>query len=129
MQQTTAVSTLCTQQSFIVNQRFLYFLYIFFLLHSVLQGHRILVKVRQGENIITDMRKVQKEGETNCSSLWRQAALCAVNATQQIAYYKNCVASFEVFRSVLTLILLNPNRTHPPIRVKGRYQHLSPLRR
>lgn len=67
-----------------------------------------MVKARFGENIITDMRKLQKEREANCSSLWHQAALCAVNITQQLAYYKNCITSFKVLHSVLTqLYILN----------------------
>lgn len=63
----------------------------------VLQRQRILVKARQGGSIITDVRKLQKGGETDCSSLWHQAALCAVNVTQQLAYYKNAITSPMVF--------------------------------
>lgn len=68
--------------------------YLYFLLFSrLLQRHRILVKARQGESIITDVRKLQKGGETNCASLWHQAALGAVNVTQQLAYYKYSITS------------------------------------
>lgn len=63
----------------------------------LLQRQRILVKAQQGESIITDVRKLQKGGETDCSSLWHQAALCAANVTQQLAYYKNAITSPMVF--------------------------------
>lgn len=107
MQQTTAVSKLCTQQSFLLNMGLQKKCSVyFFLFYSILQGHRILVKAQHGESIITDMRKVQKEGETSCSSLWHQAACCAVNVTQKLAYYKNCIASFKVLHSVLTLLYI-----------------------
>ncbi|XP_056903879.1 cilia- and flagella-associated protein 46 isoform X4 [Takifugu flavidus] len=59
----------------------------------LLQRHRVLVKARLGESIITDVRKLQKGGETNCTSLWHQAALSAVNVTQQLAYYKHSITS------------------------------------
>lgn len=63
----------------------------------VLQRQRVLLKAQQGESIITDVRKLQKGGETDCSSLWHQAARCAPNVTQQLAYYKNAIASPMVF--------------------------------
>lgn len=77
---------------------------VFCCFSRVLQRYRFLVKARQGESIITDMRKLQKGGETNCSLLWHQAALCATNVTQQLAYYKNSISSLTVLHSVLSLL-------------------------
>ncbi|XP_029305800.1 cilia- and flagella-associated protein 46 isoform X3 [Cottoperca gobio] len=55
--------------------------------------HRILVKARLGESVLTDMQKLQDEGEQCCSSMWHQVALCAANITQQLTCYQQSITS------------------------------------
>ncbi|XP_060943811.1 cilia- and flagella-associated protein 46 [Limanda limanda] len=63
--------------------------------HSIpLLKSRILVKARLGESVMTDMEKLQEEGEP-CSSMWHQVALCAVNRTQQLTSYQRAITSLQ----------------------------------
>ncbi|XP_049456510.1 cilia- and flagella-associated protein 46 isoform X3 [Epinephelus fuscoguttatus] len=57
--------------------------------------HRILVKARLGENVLTDMEKLEGEGERCCSIMWRQVALCAGSVTQQLACYQKSITSLS----------------------------------
>ncbi|XP_034754581.1 cilia- and flagella-associated protein 46 isoform X3 [Etheostoma cragini] len=55
--------------------------------------HRILVKARLGENVLTDMEMLQEEGEQCCSFMWHQVALCAGSLTQQLTCYQKSITS------------------------------------
>ncbi|XP_032397492.1 cilia- and flagella-associated protein 46 isoform X2 [Etheostoma spectabile] len=55
--------------------------------------HRILVKARLGENVLTDMQMLQDEGEQCCSFMWHQVALCAGSLTQQLTCYQKSITS------------------------------------
>lgn len=101
---------LALSKSLVINkdlQNILAVYFLSFLFSSrLLQRHRILVKARLGESIITDVRKLQRGGETNCTSLWHQAALSSVNVTQQLEYYKSSINSPMV---LYLFFIFNPN--------------------
>ncbi|XP_047198342.1 cilia- and flagella-associated protein 46 [Hippoglossus stenolepis] len=64
--------------------------------HSLpLLKSRVLVKARLGESVLTDMEKLQDEGEQCHSSMWHQVALCAVNITQQLTGYQKAITSLQ----------------------------------
>ncbi|XP_070772644.1 cilia- and flagella-associated protein 46 [Enoplosus armatus] len=54
---------------------------------------RILVKARLEESVVTDMQKLQDEGEQCCSLMWHRVALCAGKITQQLACYQKSITS------------------------------------
>ncbi|XP_044070722.1 cilia- and flagella-associated protein 46 isoform X2 [Siniperca chuatsi] len=55
--------------------------------------HRILVKARLEESVLTDMQKLQDEGEQCCSFMWHRVALCAGKITQQLTCYQKSITS------------------------------------
>ncbi|XP_075933471.1 cilia- and flagella-associated protein 46 [Anarhichas minor] len=57
--------------------------------------HRILLKAQQGKSVLTDMQKLQDEGEPCCSLMWHRVALCAGNITQQLTCYQKSITSLS----------------------------------
>ncbi|KAM6997214.1 cilia- and flagella-associated protein 46 [Tautogolabrus adspersus] len=54
---------------------------------------RILVKTQLGICFLTDMKKLQDEGEQCCSFMWHQVALCSDSMTQQLSCYQKSITS------------------------------------
>ncbi|XP_074531827.1 cilia- and flagella-associated protein 46 isoform X2 [Halichoeres trimaculatus] len=63
---------------------------------------RILVKVRLGESMVLDMKKLRTEGEQCCSFMWHQAALCSNSVTQQLSCYQKSISSLTSEQSAET---------------------------
>nr|XP_029134601.1 cilia- and flagella-associated protein 46 [Labrus bergylta] len=54
---------------------------------------RILVKTQLGICFLTDMKKLQDEGEQCCSYMWHQVVLCSDTMTQQLSCYQKSITS------------------------------------
>lgn len=51
---------------------------------------------------MTDMQKLQDEGERCCSLLWHQVALCAGSVSQQLTSYQKAITSLTVRPLIIT---------------------------
>lgn len=51
---------------------------------------------------MTDMQKLQDEGERCCSLLWHQVALCAGSVSQQLTSYQKAITSLTVGPLIIT---------------------------
>lgn len=57
---------------------------------------------------MTDMQKLQDEGEQCCSLLWHQVALCAGSVTQQLTCYQKAITSLSVRLLFLLQFYIRP---------------------
>ncbi|XP_072292426.1 cilia- and flagella-associated protein 46 [Eucyclogobius newberryi] len=51
----------------------------------------ICVKARLGDNVATEMRKLEGEGEQCCSDMWHRVALCSQDLTQRLSCYQRAI--------------------------------------
>ncbi|XP_072306320.1 cilia- and flagella-associated protein 46-like [Eucyclogobius newberryi] len=51
----------------------------------------ICVKARLGDSVVTEMRKLNGEGEQCCSIMWHRVALYSVDLTKKLTYYRRAI--------------------------------------